>query len=84
LSYASYVETLLILIHTGNKWKWTDALQQAFETLRAKFAHIIQLTHPNENGWIVNLDAIGHAIGAVYYRKGMMEVSVLYQLHQGS
>jgi hypothetical protein len=42
------VEPLLILLRKGNKWKWTDDIQQAFETLRAEFAHSIQLIHPNE------------------------------------
>ena len=48
LKYASYVEPLHILLRKGYKWKWTDVLQQAFETHRAKFAHSIQLIHPNE------------------------------------
>jgi len=66
LNFSSYVEPLLVLLRKGNKWKWTDALQQAFETLRAKFAHSILLMHPNENkGWIINSDASGRAIGSV-------------------
>ena len=66
LSYSSYVETLLVLLRKGNKWKWTDALQQAFKTLRTKFAHSIQLMHPDENkGWNINSDASGRAIGSV-------------------
>jgi hypothetical protein len=33
-----------------------NALQQAFETCRAKFAHSIPLIHPNEQkGWIAKL-----------------------------
>jgi hypothetical protein len=66
LNYSSYVEPLLLLLRKGNKWQWTDALQQAFETLRAKFAHSIQLIHPDEQkGWIINADASGRAIGSV-------------------
>jgi hypothetical protein len=66
LNYSSYVEPLFALLRKGNKWQWTDALQQAFETLRAKFAHSIQLIHPDEQkGWIINSDASGRAIGAV-------------------
>ena len=66
LNYSTYVEPLLILLRKGNKWRWTDALQQAFETLKAKLAHSIQLIHPDEqSGWIINSDASGHAIGAV-------------------
>jgi len=29
-NYSSYVEPLLILLRKGNKWQWTNALQQAF------------------------------------------------------
>jgi hypothetical protein len=66
LNYSKYVETLLILLRKGNKWQWTDALQQAFETLRAKFAYSVPLIHPDEQkGWIINADAIGRAIGSV-------------------
>jgi len=66
VNYSSYVEPSLILLRKGNKWRWTDALQQAFETLRAKFAHSIQLIHPDEKkSWIINSDASGRAIGSV-------------------
>jgi hypothetical protein len=66
LNYSSHVKPLLILLRKGNKWKWTDALQEAFETLRNKFAHSIQLIHPDEKkGWIINTDASGRAIGSV-------------------
>jgi hypothetical protein len=66
LNYSSYVEPLHILLRKGNKLQWTDALQQAFETLRTKFAHSIHLTHPDEQkGWIINADASGRAIGSV-------------------
>jgi hypothetical protein len=47
-NYSLYAEPLLKLLRKGNKWQWTDALQQAFETLRAKFAQNIQLIHPDE------------------------------------
>jgi hypothetical protein len=61
-----YVEPLLILLRKGNKWKWTDALQQAFETLRGKRAHSIKLIQPNEEkGWIINSDASVRAIGCL-------------------
>jgi len=70
LNYSSYVESLLILLHKGNKWQWTDALQQAFETLRAKFARSIQLIHPDEQkGWIINSDASGPDIGSVLFQE---------------
>jgi hypothetical protein len=66
LNYSLYIEPLLILLRKGNKWRWTDALQQSFETLRAKFARSIQLVHPDEQkGWIINSDASSRAIGSV-------------------
>jgi len=46
LNCGSYVEPILILLCKGNKWKWTDVLQQALETLRAKFANSYQLIYP--------------------------------------
>jgi len=65
-NYSTCVETLLKLLRKGNKCQWTDALQQAFETLKAKFAHSIQLIHPDkQKGWIINTDASGRAIGSV-------------------
>jgi len=66
LNYSTSVELLLILLRKGNKWQRTDALQKAFETLRAKFAHSIQLIHPDEQkGWIINADASGRPIDSV-------------------
>ena len=66
LDYSTYVEALLILLRKGNKWQWTDALQQAFETLRAKFSHSIQLIHKYEQkGWIINPDASGHRFSII-------------------
>jgi len=32
LNFSPYVEPLCILLRKGNKWQWTDAVQQAFET----------------------------------------------------
>jgi hypothetical protein len=66
VSYASYVEQLLILLHKGNSWKWTTELQRAFETLRSKFAESIYLVHPDEEkSWVINTGASGKAIGSV-------------------
>jgi hypothetical protein len=53
-----------------------DALQQAFEILRAKFAHSIQLIHPDEQkGWIINSDASGWLCHwfSLTTRKGRMD-----------
>jgi hypothetical protein len=66
VNYAFFVEPLLVLLRKGNKWRWTAELQCAFETLRAKFAEIIFLVHPDEEkGWVINTDASGKAIGSV-------------------
>ena len=66
IQYAFYVEPLLVLLRKGNRWRWTTELQQAFETLRSKFAESIFLVHPDERkDWIINTDASGKAIGSV-------------------
>jgi len=66
VNYASYVEPLLVLLRKGNKWSWSATLQNAFETLRAKFAESIHLVHPDEKkDYIINTDASGKAIGGV-------------------
>ena len=78
INYASYVEPLLVLLRKGNRWKWTKELQQAFETLRKKFAESICLVHPDENkDWIINTDASGKAIASVLMQdngKGGMNI----------
>jgi hypothetical protein len=66
VNYASYVEPLLVLLRKGNKWNWSPICQNAFETLRAKFADSIHLVHPDEKkGYIINTDASVKAIGGV-------------------
>jgi hypothetical protein len=66
VNYAAYVEPLLVLLRKGNRWRWTTELQQAFETLRSKFAESIYLVHPDEEkSWVINTDASGNAIGSV-------------------
>jgi hypothetical protein len=66
VNYAYYVEPLLVLLRKGNRWRWTSELQQAFETLRSKFAESIFLVHPDDKrDWIINTDASGKAIGGV-------------------
>jgi hypothetical protein len=60
------VAPLLHLLRKGNRWKWSGDLQKAFEVLRAKFAHSIQLVHPDETlPYSINTDASIKAIGAV-------------------
>ena len=66
LNYSLLAEPLLVLLRKGVRWRWTPALQQAFMTLKSKFAHSILLIHPDENKeWIINTDASGRAIGSV-------------------
>jgi hypothetical protein len=44
--------------------------------LRAKFAHIIQLIHPDEQkGWIINAEASGRAINCI---KGLNQTEQRY------
>jgi hypothetical protein len=58
------------LLRKGNKWSWFCTLQNAFETLRAKFADSIHLVHSDEKkGYIINTDASGKAIGGVLLKK---------------
>jgi hypothetical protein len=67
---ASYVEPLLVWLRKGNRWSWHSTLQNAFETLRAKFAESIHLVHPDEKkGYIINTNANGKAIGGVLLQK---------------
>jgi ribonuclease HI len=65
-NYAQFVAPLLILLKKGQKWKWNSDLQEAFETLRDRFAHSIKLVHPDsEADYIINTDASARAIGGV-------------------
>jgi hypothetical protein len=65
-NYAHFVSPLLILLKKGQKWKWTSDLQMAFETLRDRFAHSIELIHPDsESEYVINTDASARAIGGV-------------------
>ena len=65
-NYAHFVSPLLILLKKGQKWKWTSDLQQAFELLRDRFAHSIELVHPDsESGYVIHTDASARAIGGV-------------------
>jgi hypothetical protein len=40
---------LLPLLKNGVKRSWTEEMQAVFEAMREKFAHSIQLIHPDEN-----------------------------------
>lgn len=52
-----------MLLRKGNKWSRSSALQNAFETLRAKFAESIHLVRSDENkGYFINTDDSGRAI----------------------
>jgi hypothetical protein len=65
-NYAHFVSSLLILLKKGQTWKWTSDLPQAFELLRDRFAHSIELVHPDsESGYVIHTDASARAIGGV-------------------
>ena len=58
-NYAHFVSPLLILLKRGHKWKWTSDLQKAFELLRDRFAHSIELVHPDsESDYVIYTDTI--------------------------
>jgi hypothetical protein len=66
VNYAEYVAPLLQLLHKNIPWRWSAEMQEAFITLRDKFAKTIHLVHPNENRpYIINTDDSMKAIGAV-------------------
>jgi hypothetical protein len=66
VNYASYVAPLIPLLKKGQKWRWNDELQAAFETLRSKFAESIHLVHPDQSlPYAIYTDASKRAIGAV-------------------
>jgi len=66
VNYAEYVAPLLQLLRKDTPWKWSDEMQEAFESLRDRFANIIHLVQPDENvPYIINTDASARAIGAV-------------------
>jgi hypothetical protein len=68
---AHFVSPLLILLKKGQKWKWNDDLQKAFEELRGRFANSIRLVHPDsEADYIINTDASAKAIGGVLMQEG--------------
>ena len=52
------------------KWKWTGDLQKAFELLRDRFAHSIELVHPDsESEYVIYTDNSARAIGGVLMQK---------------
>jgi hypothetical protein len=56
-------------------WKWSVEKEEAFVTLRGKYAISTHLVHPNENlPYIINTDASTKAIGA----------ALLHQDHEGN
>lgn len=71
INYASYVAPLLPSLKKGNRWKWDEHKQVAFETLRLQFANSIQLMHPNEGDpFSVYTDASSYAIAAILTQAG--------------
>jgi hypothetical protein len=70
VNYASYVAPLLTLLKQGQKWRWTAELQQAFETMRSKFASSIHLVHPDPTlPYSIWTDASKRAVGAVLMKE---------------
>jgi hypothetical protein len=70
VNYAHYVAPLLSLLRKGFKWRWSEDMQVAFETLRKRFAHTISLIHPdNELPYTIHTDASSRAIAAVLFQK---------------
>jgi len=66
VNYAEHVAPLLQLLRKNTPRRWSAEMQEAFVTLRDKFASTIQLVHPDENlPYIINTDASTQAIGAV-------------------
>ena len=66
VNYVEYVAPLLQLLRKNTPWKWSAEMQEAFESLRDRFANTIHLVQPNENlPYIINADARARAIGAV-------------------
>ena len=66
VNYVEYVAPLLQLLRKNTPWKWSAEMQEAFESLRDRFANTIHLVQPDENlPYIINTDASTRAIGAV-------------------
>ena len=78
--YAYFVSPLLILLEKGHKWKWTSDLQKAFELLRDRFVHSIELVHPDsESEYVIYTDASARAIGGVLMQKDKEEnLSIIF------
>jgi hypothetical protein len=79
------VEPLLLLLRKGNKWNWTQELQQAFEILISKFATSIHLVHPRQDkDRIINTAVSGFAIGRVLIQEGDNGEDIIsYRQHLG-
>jgi hypothetical protein len=60
------VAPLLQLLRKNTPWKWSAEMQEAFETLRDKFANTIHLVHPDENlPFVVNTDSSAKPTGTI-------------------
>jgi hypothetical protein len=66
VNYVEYVAPLLQLLRKGTPWKWSAEMQEAFETLRDRFANTIHLVQPDEDlPYIINTDTSARTVGAV-------------------
>ena len=69
MNCSHYVAPPLSLVKKKTKLRWTAELQQAFETLREKFANCISWVHPVENlPFCIYTDASNIAISAIMLR----------------
>jgi hypothetical protein len=65
VNHAQHAAPLLLLLK-GERWKWTNELQVAFERLRQQFATTIHMMHPMEGqNFSVYTEASKNTIGAV-------------------
>jgi hypothetical protein len=75
IKYASYVEPLLAKLSKGNKWNWFSALQNAFETLSAKFADSIHLADLGEKKGHVTPTLVERPSVECYSRRVMTDIT---------
>jgi len=65
-NYAHFISPLLMLLRKGQKWKWTSNVQKALELLCDRFAHSIEMVHPDsESEYVIHTDTSARAFGGV-------------------
>lgn len=64
--FATRVEDLLVLLRTGESWRWTDDQQRAFEDVKSELTHAPILSCPNfDEKFVLQTDASSYGLGAV-------------------